>query len=639
MKKRWKRFTAIGFIAVLFIGLSMPLFAEPVYGSGGFATNEYDTNLTVEENNTIYVTETIKVNFSEERHGIYRYIPYKGKTKVQMNDKVVEINQKMKIDQVDIKLNGVSCDYSTSRENDNLVLKIGSESKTVYGPQEYTISYRCRLYDDGIQDFDVLYWDLIPTGWESPIGKSAMSIQMPKSFNAANAEFTSGIYGSISSDKMSWFVSDGMTLTAQVQDLALGEGVTLILELPNDYFQGEITNDWAFLIMFIFMIVPPIVIAGLWFIFGRDPQIVKTVEFYPPAGMTPAEVGYIVDGVVDKKDIISMIIYFADKGYLRIEEQGADQFTLYKEKEFPADAKIFEQTLFEGIFKNREQVNLQELGEDFYANYKASITQLQGYYNKDRDKRVYTLGSTLARVFSFLFMLVPIIGGYVFGAIGTMKDEFILVGVVITNIVFLGAIMLIIAYDRKDAMKASSRRILVVSGLIATGIGFFSEFYGMWKAAGLLPAVIMTASTLLSVVFTIFMKKRTNHSAKLMGKLLGFKEFIDVAELDRIKRLVEQNPSYFYNVLPYAYVFGLSDKWAKKFEQINIEPPTWYTGSVTGNMFNTWIFMSMMNNYTRTFSDHIVIPSSEGSGSGMGGFSGGGGFTGGGFGGGGGGSW
>lgn len=58
----------------------------------------------------------------------------------------------------------------------------------------------------------------------------------------------------------------------------------------------------------------------LFYFFGRDPKIVQTVEFYPPEGITPAEAGYIIDGIVNKEDLVSMVIYFADKGYLSIEE-------------------------------------------------------------------------------------------------------------------------------------------------------------------------------------------------------------------------------------------------------------------------------------------------------------------------------
>lgn len=49
----------------------------------------------------------------------------------------------------------------------------------------------------------------------------------------------------------------------------------------------------------------------LWLLFGREPRYTTTVEFYPPEGMTPAEMGYLIDGSIDDKDIMSMIVYYA----------------------------------------------------------------------------------------------------------------------------------------------------------------------------------------------------------------------------------------------------------------------------------------------------------------------------------------
>ena len=101
---------------------------------------------------------------------------------------------------------------------------------------------------------------------------------------------------------------------------------------------------------------------------------------------------------------------------------------------------------------------------------------------------------------------------------------------------------------------------------------------------------------------------------------------------------MDETPDYFFNVLPYAYVFGLTDKWAKKFEEITVEPPNWYHSSYDGQMFNTWIFMNSFHHYTNSMQHNITIPPAS-SGGGDGSFSGGGGFSGGGMGGGGGGSW
>ncbi|MAB58187.1 MAG: hypothetical protein CL524_11635, partial [Aequorivita sp.] len=76
--------------------------------------------------------------------------------------------------------------------------------------------------------------------------------------------------------------------------------------------------------------------------------------------------------------------------------------------------------------------------------------------------------------------------------------------------------------------------------------------------------------------------------------------------------------------------FGLFESWAKKFEALNLQPPSWYTSS-TGAF--------TMHNFSRSFSDSISTAQSTMVSSPSSSSSGGGGSSGGGFGGGGGGSW
>ena len=116
-----------------------------------------------------------------------------------------------------------------------------------------------------------------------------------------------------------------------------------------------------------------------------------------------------------------------------------------------------------------------------------------------------------------------------------------------------------------------------------------------------------------------------------MGKLKGFKNFLETAEKDKLEAMVMQDPSYFYNILPYTYVLGVSDKWIKKFETISLQAPSWYD-SPTG--FNVVAFGSFMNN-TMTSAQKSMSSSPSSSSGG----SSGGGSSGGGSGGGGGGSW
>jgi uncharacterized membrane protein len=127
------------------------------------------------------------------------------------------------------------------------------------------------------------------------------------------------------------------------------------------------------------------------------------------------------------------------------------------------------------------------------------------------------------------------------------------------------------------------------------------------------------------------MVKRNVRGNAILSELKGFRRFIKVAEENKLKMLLQEDPGYFETTMAYALAFGLFDKWAKKFDALNLAPPSWYASASPGN-YN-------MHNFSKSFSGAVAgmsttmvsSPSSSGSS--------GGGSSGGGFGGGGGGSW
>lgn len=135
------------------------------------------------------------------------------------------------------------------------------------------------------------------------------------------------------------------------------------------------------------------------------------------------------------------------------------------------------------------------------------------------------------------------------------------------------------------------------------------------------------------VVCLVYLPKRTKYGIEMLEKLSGFKNFLKTVEKDRLESLVMDNPNYFYDILPFAYVFGISDKWIKKFESISLQAPSWYDSSDAFNISSFEAFMS-----SAMASAQGAMSSSPSSSSSSGGSSGGG-SSGGGSGGGGGGSW
>lgn len=621
----------------LLLTMLMPMIGPAAHGAEYYTTQAFDVTMDVRNDNSFLMKEEIQVTFTEPRHGIYRFIPLSGTAYSQVDGQVVEQTYQMKVDQIRVE----GYELNTYTENGNLVMQIGSPDYYVDGSQTYVITYRVRLYDDGISEYDSLYYNVLPFGWGTSIDSSEIRIQMPKEFDQNKAEFLVGGYGSTSGDRINWSQTGNAIQGTLRGTLQLGEGVTFRVVLPEGYFVGEMNNNWALALMLLLMVAVPLVSFLLFLFFGRDPRVVQTVEFYPPEGISPAEVGYIVDGMVDQKDLVSLVIYFAEKGYLTIEELEDKSFVLRKERELLETAKTYEYTFFNGLFKEGDSVMLEDLKGEFYGSYQASGTQLRSHFGKKKETRVFTHSSLGARSLGTLLMLIPLAAGLFLGAVYAKNSgEFGLLGLPGLFLVLAGYLVMIIGHDKKDAGTLRRYRLTLIVGGILTGLGFLVLAGFMLLGLELPLGLLCLVASFISFVFTLRMKQRTRWSAEILGKILGFKEFIRTAELPRIQKLVDENPSYFYDVLPYAYVLGLSDRWAKKFEGIAMEPPVWYNGS--GNtLFNTWVFMNAFNGFSRSMASSMVPPTPKGGDGGLGGggFSGGGGFGGGGFGGGGGGSW
>jgi hypothetical protein len=292
------------------------------YSTYDYVIDKYDVNIVVNENNTFDITETITAYFNVSKHGIYRTIPLKNT--IKRLDGTTSTNR--------TQVTNVSVDneYTTSRENNNYKLQIGSASRTLTGEQTYVIKYTYNLGKDPEKNYDELYYNIIGNEWDTVIGNVTFTITMPKEFDSSKLGFSSGATGSTDNSKVKYNVSGNKITGSYDGILGVGEALTVRCELDEGYFVGA---GLSINIMDYFMILIPIlflVIAILlWYKFGRDDKVVETVEFYPPAGFNSLEVGFLYKGKADNQDVTSLLIFLANKGYLEITNKKID---LYAEK-------------------------------------------------------------------------------------------------------------------------------------------------------------------------------------------------------------------------------------------------------------------------------------------------------------------
>lgn len=143
----------------------------------------------------------------------------------------------------------------------------------------------------------------------------------------------------------------------------------------------------------------------------------------------------------------------------------------------------------------------------------------------------------------------------------------------------------------------------------------------------LMTYIIGIISIIILIKFTKIMPKRTPYGNEMLGKIRGFKRFLEIAEKQELEALVNQNPEYFYNILPYTYALGVSDVWMQQFETIALQAPNWYVGYSTFNVhdFNNFMDTTMQNMQSASSKGGSGSSSSSGGGGSAGGGSGGGG--------------
>ncbi len=572
------------FINLLFISFFLFLFFPfNVKADDGYVIEKYNVDIKVNENNVLNITETIDVNFKIDSRGIQREIPIKNK----YLRKDIEVKTKAKIK--NLKVNR---EYYKSEENGKLILKIYNPNKYFTGKRQYIISYDYDIGDDNIDLYDDLYFNIIGNEWSTQIKEATFKIQMPKEFDETLVNFTVGYSGSTYYEDVKYSIQgntiEGYILPDRVYGYALnaGEGLTVRIELPEGYFTGErAVFDPTSLIIYGLIILSIAIIVLEVTLFRRYSYHKKdllVVEYVVPDNLSPAEIGYLYNGYVKSNHIVSLITYFANKGYLQIIDEGKNKFSLKKIKDIPNSEPDYAKTTFNGLFKKANDkgiVKKSDIEEKFYTTLNTATMKLK------KTHEVYNTSHYVCNVI------------YIFGII----------------IMFFLPFLLIFTTYRLEKYYSIHMIIYIFLTFI---------------------------SIVLSILFIIFNKKRTEEGIKYYNKIRGFKHYLEFVEKDKLEALVEENPNYFYDILPYAYVLGVSDKWSKKFESIIMEPPTWYEGnmySVTTGMFNVNTFNNSLNHTLSGVSSTMSSRPYQSSGtSGGGSFSGGGGFSGGGAGGGGG---
>ncbi len=571
---------------------------------------------TVGEDNTWTVTEKIVADFKEPRHGIYKYIEtrYSDLLDGELYNYSIEVSN--------IKVANYSYETQQEKGGEFEVIKIGDDSHTVSGEVEYTIDYKLHFNDDRYAKSDILYTTILGAQWRNEIEDFQFGIRFNKPLPADFAKNFKILSGKLGETKNALNVNyqidlDKNSIYGRVLNVSHHNAITLHATLPEGFWHVRNTeiaqlNDLSRSLLFAAVAI--FVVALVYLLQNRRRLPAAVIEYSAPDDIDSAAVGCIMDDVADVSDMTSLIIWWASKGFLKIEEKVVEgtgrsgkkktEIVLHMLQDLPHDIQGYQRAFWKTLFKGgRTECNVNKDLRDRGASVKHAIMELNMHFKGSRklvtfNKKAFILVALYALCGSLSILFSSRVAAF---------DRNYLVAV-------LTWIPLIIGYgfwSYKNADKSlkeylrenKSQRTMILLSMVLMCFYTIKVVYNLYNPHdNVLPQYAMEGIVAGGWVLVMLVKNMRKDSAYRMQKLpriLGFREFIKTAELPMLKAMVDENPDYFYEVLPFAMVFGLTDKWYEHFANITVSDPDWYVadgGSLSHNTsLNAGLAASTLN--------------------------------------------
>lgn len=592
----------------------------------GWVIERFDVDVVLAPDATFTVIERIEVDFGGlQRRGIFRRIPYRHRYDDERDRVIV-------IDRWNVRTSpGAPDDLHLERSDGDVVARIGDPGTYISGRHTYHLSYRVHGAFNSFDEHEELFWNVTGGQWPVPIEAASVTVV---GLPVQRAICFVGEYGSTRTCERIEGAEGSRMITARATGLTPGQGMTIvvahppgavqvpppILEYRWDLRRAMVGHAAAIPLA---VAIAGLVLFGLGRLFTREardrvtrggrtvdgrvdeagapraifePRAVP-VRFRPPDDLRPGQLGVITDERVDPVDISATIVDLAVRGYLRVEEESngllwwsKSDWHLHRtdgsgsEAAGASEADTADPATAEADdLRTYERTLLDAL---FSTGSPVAMSELSGSFHED-----------YSRVQGMLYDDAVSRGWFNRSPRATRG-------------LWLGA-----------GIAMTLAAVAVLGALLA-----FTTV-GLAGVPLVLGAVAVTWGHR-------WMPHRTVKGSRLLDETLGFREFVATAEAG-LARFAEEE-GIFTRYLPYAVVFGVTDKWAQAFSRLGIDVSAdvgrFYIGA-NGMAPDLTRLSSGLSDMARAGSGLASTPASSGGS----GFSGGG--SGGGFGGGGGGSW
>ena len=639
--------------------------------------HSYHSDIVVDDKGDMTVTETITVNAegNKIKRGIYRDFPTRYKDRLGNN-----YNVGFSI--VKVLRDGTRENFRTEKKSNGIRIYIGRENHYLKkGDYTYTITYKTNRQLGFFDRHDELYWNATGNDWGFPIDKASATVRLPEVIprDSIEVEGYTGATGSKQQNYTASINTSGNAYFETTLSLPVQHGLTIVVSWPKGYIAEPTTSEKIDHLLsdnhslFVALIGLTILLAYYWIIWlkvGKDPEKGIIIPHYePPTGYSPASLRYVLKMGYDNTCFAAAIINLAVKGFLKIEEDDDDyslELTGSENIEMaPGEAaivkKLFEKnTTLDLIVKSSVLKNIIETfgGAPIESDASGRVTRIK--LTQINHERIGGAVSSQNSSLQYNYEKIYFLTNTAFFTVGLVITFVVLVATIISDpssinpaalfmIVWLSIWTFSVFFLIKQVIQSWSNIDGVFSVLQAIYLTLFSipfiggEIFGLFifvRETSISMGFVLLIALTINWFFYELLKAPTLAGRKLLDKIEGFKQYIDIAERHELdfKHPKGRSPELFEEYLPYALALGVEQQWGEAFADVLAKAqasgggdysPSWYHGTHWNNSNIGGFTSSLGSSFAGAIASSSSAPGSS-SGGGGGGSSGGGGGGGGG---------
>ena len=469
----------------------------------------------------------------------------------------------------DIRLNesGVNATRGTS----SIQVKLGSDVTNYVGDHVLTFKYKIpdvvRMVEDPETKKSKLTLNLpLLSGFEYPVGSVSLTVMLPEPIEGRPV-FKSTYHQDNIDKILSVNISNNMITGLITQQLKDHETLSMTMVVPPSMFDGVSTyvrvgNPE----------VVPMLICGLaalvyWILFLRGYPLLKERRNSSPEGITAGELGSRL--TMAGTDLTTMVFSWAQMGYILIQLDDRGRVWLHKRMEMGNERNGFEVKTFQTLFGRRDIV-------DGTGNRYAAVVRKLNKLNPAK-KTVASPKCGNALIFRYLMCAVQLFCGVCFAMNFTGKIAFQVLLVIV--LAALGAVSGWLIQSGMYRLHLRYQLPVILSLVLSVAWVLLGVWSGQWVIG-----LCSVLTQLLAGLMAAYGGRRSQLGRQNATQILGLRHYFKTVDRAELKRIQENDPEYFYNLLPYAMALGVEIPFARRFGKQKLAPCPYFTCGVRNRM-------------------------------------------------------